>query len=1444
MAPPSQNIERDNQVSEDIIGYLLAKNDEDRLLEVAKSNTDNVELVTRICERIHEILNEINTKKTQLEESIKQESTRESEIKTTIPYYKYSAEERSNLDNIAYHRTLYAGLPERLRINFVQYQRKLTDASILLLQAAYTSYQKELKIVKFNNAPPSNASAVVADIAASAAKPSDSMEVDNNNKNGSPTTSEGDAQEEALYKKFQDVLEKVLAPIQLPDCIMEIAKILDDNKMGILCIKVCQRAADAILAQRALVTKNQVQSHLELNQLPYAVAERATGSLFSTLAFFKDKIAKKEALSQQELQELELLQNGELLKEIIEFYIPTVLNDPELILKIGQFLLSKEQFKHVILLTERARMRLDATEVSRKEKLQLEKKIRDLQVDIKSIERVNGSTTAKTDEVKALQKQLDVFKLLPSHYQASDAQIGDFTLRIAQLRVKCILEMKKASKVNVNNSIGDVNEKLYETLDTLRDPKHIYELAKLIQSHKENEAALRYGERCQMYIGELENQREIRLPIQSQYDEISKQEETLRLAGTKLSAIQQEKLDAFRAKLDPLPAWPYFANLFDRYQYDELHLLIAIVMISSVLDSKNSLESQVGIAEYAAKKELIDRQFENLVHLCLEKFKDPAYLVKFSTHMRGSKEDKVVIKITNQLFKRCAEIEDMRLERLSALKRIRTTTESIPRATPEKQQQLFAKKKEQEQALEELPVWPHYARLDVERQYEDTKYQASLALMESLLECHNFIEEKLRKKKMFNQAIAANVSEEDLIKERDLLNHRITESLAVCLPNLDNPKLIVNLATQLGPRRESIFVDIAKYFHPKLEELAAKASQLKQDQVMLALLEEELVDLTRMKKDMSDEDLGELEGLRDHVTKTAGSVPYLEEYLTTHTYHSTMCTLGITYVYQARLQNYSKFGDTPALLEPAIRQSKENIAFVHKLIDTYVENPNTLITIMETLLAKKELASLGAVGKLAFSKLDKFRAFQSDVKSTAEKKKVLSDDKEALDKQRRRLPTEKHRQLRQLIAKQKIDEARPDFQHADADKFALQVANILISSVSNQKSAFEASITSMDEESLHTVPAQRRKLIAEIEAMAKMCVSYISSLETLMKFAQDLFDKKEYALVIQVGRVVEEIIDEKRLLIERKEELTKEYRVHQQQYLQQKDDTLRAKIQIQIDRTLAASEALRPPYTYDEICQHTLTITQLIINAANFEDLGEVIRDQTIVAFKVDPTAARWDGIRNLSSEEEWAEIKEQLVVFVMKREENLNSKIELLMKDGLFKQCIEIFPHPSTEEDELNTQMMLLESLYEAVDQHSIQHLPAVLPLIHKYAKRCYQEWKSERLESLFDVLQRRYPEEIAKMFEAAVDMILVNILQSQYPALLTMLKTFKKRMVVTLGLEPLWLKFLESFKQKNKSKKRLIQMINLIGDSVWQIEQPNNPHPVQKKKKGSIQLCSRCPN
>ncbi|GAM18171.1 hypothetical protein SAMD00019534_013460 [Acytostelium subglobosum LB1] len=1295
--------------------------------------------------------------------------------------HEYSAADLSTKQQIQRRKDIFGEVSKSLKLSLDEYQTKLATQALILVKAAIAQYNTAYEAKKTELA---------------AALQTEGLE----------------EYEETIYKQLTANIQSAIAVLSVPSAVMTIAKYFQSENLGVLCLLACRQAATILLQQRENDLKKLVSSAYATPETSYQIVETAVDSIFATISHLTNLTNNnKNELTTRQLFDLTLLQS-DTLKELIEFHIPKYLSSPDGILKIGQKLLDLKQFNYVVLVTERALIRLNDIKVEKVELVKVEKRIKAVSQDIQTIVSVGGLAVEQSAELELLQNQVKRHKILNPQPMSITTQ-NDLMLQNAQLRVTSVIEMKKASK-----GVTNIDDQLTDALNTLIDPTHIFKLAQVVFKYGENDATILYGERCQQFISDLEKLREVRLPLQTQIDTLNSEQTDLRRVGKSLTQAQQEQLKKLEEKLAALPEWPSFGVLTARNQYDSLHLEVAQLMISSVLNSKKSLET----SDDSKKKQQVQHQFHQLIELCLQKFSDPIYLMKFANHMAGSREDQVLSRIVTQLFKRCNEIESQRVVRLALKTKLEGLTEAVKKASPEKQKAMLDLKKATEDEIEALPVWPHYASLEANKPYDTTKYDASIILLNTILGCLSFVEEKIRKRKMFK---INNIAEDTLNEEKDALTNQLNEALGLCLSNIESISSIVKLSEELGSKNDQLFVDISRIFHQKLTNFYSQALDYKEQQLLIELLEEESQELARTKRDMTDEDIQLLESARNQLAKV--SLPYLADYLNANTFHSTMVITGLKYVYNAKQAIFTKrvngeIKDQEA--DDMLAASKDRIKFMLQLAESYIKDPNTFQTLLKDLLERKEYATLELVGQVAFTRVKELREHQAQQETKKKEKDVITEQKEALDKQRRRLPTDKNKILRELLLNERYNNQLPAFYKGEPDTFALEISKILIDSVSKEKLNFEASISTLGDEGLRQMASERKRLTLKVASTVKVCVEQIKSLNTLMSFAKDLFAKKENTMVIHVGTTIEATLEHHKSVIEHKELVEKQLKEEQSRFLQEQNMKERTRIQSFIDAKTAELEKITPQYTYEEVKKTTLEITDLMIKAANAEDLGEVIRDQTILSFKIDTTVEKWDQIRNLSSEEEWAKVKEELVVYVMKRDENINSKIELLLKDGLFKQCIEIFPHPGTEQDDLANQMVLLESLYEAVDKHAYTQLPAVINIVQRYAKRCYQEWRYEKLNPILDLMQKRFPMEIKDMFEKAVDMLLVTVLPSQYPMLVQMLKAFKKRMCTVLGMDEIWQQFVEEFKKKQKGKRKLIQMLNLINDSVWNVEATNS--------------------
>ncbi|KAM9988041.1 hypothetical protein ACTFIZ_003395 [Dictyostelium cf. discoideum] len=1368
--------------------FLASENDTNLLLTTAKKFLEikNPEptLTIKICEKIHKIYEEKEIQNKKINSIIQEEENWKLSISKELQNKHHDYKEE--LEKIEKNKQFYDFLPTSIKSNVLEYQRKMLDVSMLMVKSAYHIYNDSMIRLKTPKTQQQQ-------------QQQDKMDIDSNEN------------EEAIDSKqlendylltFNKVLNQAIKDI-LPSFSIEIAKFLKEKNLPMICTRVCKELAIKISNERKVERETLKKSDCgDLDQVTYQVIETCIGSIFDTISKLDQKVKlSPHLISDRELSDLTILKNGELLKEFIEFILPDYLQSPEGIIKIGQYLLSINQYNHVVLVAERGRIRLEKLKKEQLEKEQLQQKLQSCTKEIESIEKVSGYSDEKRGELIKLEKEFSVYKMYPTYYSMSKREFSKHNLDIATLRIKSILEMKDATK-----GILNIQSHLDDTLKTLLDPNHIYQLAVLLQK-TEIDTALVYGERCQRFITDLEILREVRLPLTLRIKQLENEETTLRLDGRTISEEKKIELEQLLEKTQSLPEFPFFSELTNRNEYDHLNLQVAQMMITCVLEKKSKLST----SKDQSQKDRINQQVSALIIMCLEKFKDPKYLLELEKHLKLSREDKVVIQIANQIFNRCDEIENQRIERVLLEKKEKETIDELEKSKIIEQ-------------IKKLPTFPYYASLTIENQYDDTIYDAAEQLMSFLLDNISFIDEKLRKSKLFN---IKNIEDEQLIKDREETEKLVTESLSNCLKFVRSPSLVCKFANALGAKRESLYLEISKHIHPIITEKHKQAMEIKQHQFLIETLNLELSDLSKMKKEMPESDIELLQSTTDRM-KTI-QFPYLEQWVRSSHYNSQLISNGIQLLLKNKQEYQSPKTSTISKneLTNLIKSNQENFIEQFKLLSQYLEDPKTFTEILTLLRVGNDFENVTEVGKLAFAKLKLFREHQNKVKELNEKKKLLVEERDQLNKQRRRLSTEKHLSLREITISEHLNSLLEPYYIANLDTLALIIGSVLIEANTCERSEFEIKASSKAfENQFKYISEQRKRINDTISQSIKLVVENINSIEDLLKFTNDLYSKKEYLLVLQVGQIIEASLEQKKNTIEHKENLLKEIKELQGKYLHSQNPKDREKIQAFIDQNQQEYDSITLEHTYEVNKDLTIQITKLMIESASIEDQGDILREQLILSFKNTTSPLDWDRIRNISNEEEWAETKKDLVIYIMKREENINSKIELLLKDLLFEEAIQIFPHPSSDNDEeLDIQLNLLVSLYDAVDQHAFHLINGVIPIIQRFAKRCYIEWKYEKLDILYDSLQKRFPKEIVSIFTIAIDMMLVNILQSQYPLFLNMMKSMKNRLVATLGLDSLWEDFLAGFRKNYKSKKRLIQMISLIGDSVWQINvNPNS--------------------
>jgi hypothetical protein len=357
----------------------------------------------------------------------------------------------------------------------------------------------------------------------------------------------------------------------------------------------------------------------------------------------------------------------------------------------------------------------------------------------------------------------------------------------------------------------------------------------------------------------------------------------------------------------------------------------------------------------------------------------------------------------------------------------------------------------------------------------------------------------------------------------------------------------------------------------------------------------------------------------------------------------------------------------------------------------------------------------------------------------------------------------------------------------------------------------------METEETEQEKADLSKLLEDELIKSLECVDQV---ENMIAFAKHLFDKREFLSVLTIGLKTEDKLEEMRNELVKREEMKKDFDVLDNFRLQRlvsaksaEEKEELADLEQKVQKLKAEIEAFGPvEYDNDKINQWVLGITHYTVESAKIENIEDQLRQQLILAFKADTTTARWDTIRAMCSEEEWNHVKTDLVVFVLNNNSYDNgAKIELLMKDGLYEHCISLFPKPEGKDGEIE----LILKLWKGVEESKPELLEHMIQHVARYVKRYCQEFKFEELDELINRVQRRFPAIIVTLYNTALDMVMINVMPSQYGSVVECLRNLRVRLCDSLNRQDDWVAFFEEFKKKHKSKKKMIQMITLIGDS-----------------------------
>jgi hypothetical protein len=158
----------------------------------------------------------------------------------------------------------------------------------------------------------------------------------------------------------------------------------------------------------------------------------------------------------------------------------------------------------------------------------------------------------------------------------------------------------------------------------------------------------------------------------------------------------------------------------------------------------------------------------------------------------------------------------------------------------------------------------------------------------------------------------------------------------------------------------------------------------------------------------------------------------------------------------------------------------------------------------------------------------------------------------------------------------------------------------------------------------------------------------------------------------------------------------------------------------------------------------------------------------------------------------------------------------------------LEIFPKPVGKVGEID----LLCKLWMECEKNSPSDLDKITPLLDRYVKLYFAQFKYTELDKVMDQVQRRFPDKVIELFEKGSDVMMVTIMPSQYGTFVQFLRAYQKRIVKTLGKLNDWNKFLNLFKATHKGKKKLMGMVSMLGESSFGVADVMAASGTKKKR------------
>jgi hypothetical protein len=353
------------------------------------------------------------------------------------------------------------------------------------------------------------------------------------------------------------------------------------------------------------------------------------------------------------------------------------------------------------------------------------------------------------------------------------------------------------------------------------------------------------------------------------------------------------------------------------------------------------------------------------------------------------------------------------------------------------------KKKQLKKQLEELPLWPHFAEVYNDNQYDSTIFQAIELGFNAVLDENEEYEAK-QEKSYYNDRLSLDYKK--IARQRKKRRKHIQKILDYCIEFIGDIKNLNNLIQLLAKRKEvKIMLKLTEHMFIKFNELSEKRNLRDNLKYKIQILTNEEKFLASRKKKLDPAQAEELEKWKAEYSLLEGQ--NLSTATADYQILDSIVSLifSTTFKRKTELKEYLK-KDLPEEWRPYWQEYIfEAEAEVQRLLFTYVKNTNSLISVAKSLDTYKEYDLALKVVEYTFTVLSEVRTFTENYTKNEQEFTTLQQEETQQHKVMKYLSQKKRNRLRELLLERNLRDTLPQHLRStetQIDNLALEIGNL------------------------------------------------------------------------------------------------------------------------------------------------------------------------------------------------------------------------------------------------------------------------------------------------------------------------------------------------------------------------------------------------------------------